>query len=191
MVVALSVAACSGGPTSPDRVAASNGMAVSMAPDSGSGGASRALAAQETPSDSDRDFVTFAAMANAAEIEFGVTAERLADLPGVKQFGNQMMQDHRAAQEYLRSIASDIVQSNIALDAAHVQTRTQLNRLSGSEFDRVYTAAMVQDHQTAITRFQQEARSGTSSTIRQYAQDMLPSLTAHLQLAMDLASRTR
>jgi putative membrane protein len=137
---------------------------------------------------SDRSFVAFAAKVSQAEIELGTMAEQRGDRPEVKEFGRQMVQDHTNALAALRDIAPELVPQTPNFTASEEQLRVQAAQQSGSAFDRIYAPAMIEAHEAAITRFQQQGLQSDAPAIREYAESMLPSLEAHLNMARDLAS---
>jgi putative membrane protein len=108
----------------------------------------------------------------------------------VKFFGLQLVQDHRIALQNLRGIARDYVPATVTVETAH-QHAQQLSGMRGSQFDRAFVPAMIAAHEQAITRFEQQARSGNSSVLRDHAQGQLPTLRRHLQIARDLATFVR
>jgi putative membrane protein len=190
LAVTLTFAACSGGTmTSPSPLSPS-AASLSVV---GADGTRATTAADNSDvlSDSDRQFVASAAMSNQAMIEFGTLAERLADLPEVKQFALQMIQNATVAMEGLRGASSNSVQSNITLDAAHQQTFGQLSALHGSDFDRAYMAAVVQEHQAMVASYQPRGSATSSAALRDYVQSMLPNLLSQLQRAQELMARVR
>ena len=69
--------------------------------------------------------------------------------------------------------------------ARHLQR--QLLRLSGPEFDRVFLKALIKDHRKAIAKYEEQRRSGEAVT-RKLAEDVLPHLSQHLQVALSLQS---
>ena len=191
IIVAAALAGCSGSGPASNPVAPSATPTILANAESDGTNAVRGLASLvdvNVLSGSDRDFVDFITRANQAEIELGTLAEQRADLPEVKDFAKQMVQDHSVALAALRSIASNAVTSNITLDSSEQQLRTQLAQLSGSAFDRVYMAATVRDHQTTLARIRQASSSATPE-VRDYARGILSSVLTHLSIARDIATR--
>lgn len=69
---------------------------------------------------------------------------------------------------------------------AHRRTHEDLDRASGAEFDRLYVAAMVQDHKRAVALFEEAARSLPDSELQRFAQSTLPKLKHHQEMAKKL-----
>jgi putative membrane protein len=64
----------------------------------------------------------------------------------------------------------------------------ELSRLQGADFDRQYIRVSgVQDHQMAITIFEQASRTLADSDLRGFATNTLPVLRQHLQGAQNIA----
>jgi putative membrane protein len=103
----------------------------------------------------DRDFVNDLTIANMAEIELGRMAAEKAASAEVKRFGQMMVDDHTAAGNKLKPIAT---RHNIAmpteLDEKHRDLRDKLAKLSGADFDREYMKAMVGGHEDVVDKLE-------------------------------------
>ena len=97
----------------------------------------------------DKDFVNELVIAGMAEVELGKMAAERSTNAEVKKFGQMMVEDHTAAGDKLKAVAS---QHNIpvptALDETHRDLRDKLAKLQGADFDREYMDAMVAGHQS-------------------------------------------
>ena len=135
-------------------------------------------------SSADRQFVTKAAQGGMAEVELGQLATQKAQNSQVKEFGQKMVDDHTKANDQLKQVAS---QENITLptglDAKDQALKDHLEKLSGAQFDKVYMQHMVMDHKKDVAEFQKEANSGKDPQVKQFAQQTLPVLQQHLQMA--------
>ena len=135
-------------------------------------------------SSADQQFVTKAAQGGMAEVELGQLAAQKAQNPQVKQFGQKMVDDHTKANDQLKQVASqEGVTLPTGLDAKDQALKDRLSKLSGDQFDRVYMQHMVQDHKKDIADFQKEANNGKDQQVKQFAQQTLPTLKEHLQMA--------
>ncbi len=135
-------------------------------------------------SSADRQFVTKAAQGGMAEVELGQLAAQKAQNPQVKEFGQKMVDDHSKANDQLKQIASqEGVTLPTGLDAKDQALKDKLSKLSGDQFDRMYMQHMVQDHKKDVADFQKEANSGKDQQVKQFAQQTLPTLKEHLQMA--------
>jgi putative membrane protein len=134
----------------------------------------------------DSGFMTKAAQGGIAEVEMGRLALQHGSNEKVKQFGQRMVDDHTNANDQLKQLAS---QKGVTLpsevNAKQKSTINKLSQLSGPEFDRVYMADMVKDHQEDVAEFQHEANSGNDPDVKAFAGKVLPTLQDHLRMAED------
>lgn len=140
-----------------------------------------AVAGREA-SATDKSFAKEAAIGGMSEVELGRLAVEKATDPRVRQFGQQMIDDHSRANDALKSAAS---QEGISLpadpDAKHQKTMERLQKLSGAQFDAAYTDEMVRDHKEDVAAFEKQAKA-PSSSVQKFAADTLPTLQNHLQM---------
>jgi putative membrane protein len=151
-------------------------------------GAGQAMA-QMSPAD--QTFATKAASGGQAEVSLGQLAIKNAASPQVRQFGQQMVTDHTQANQDLQAIAR---QQNLTLpdkpDAASHAKEQRLQASTGAAFDAAYARDMVEDHQQDIADFQKEAMSGKDPALKAFAQQYLPVLKQHLQMAQTLDKKS-
>lgn len=138
----------------------------------------------------DRDFVIKASMSNYSEIEAGKAAQSMASDDAIRQFGQMMVTDHTAATDQWKELADSLyIAAPDSADSAHVLLLQRLDTLSGSAFDPVYIHSQVEDHQKAVSLFQEEVSGGDNSRLRAFAAGILPRLQQHLSLADSLAQK--
>ena len=150
---------------------------------------SMASAADAGLTSGDRDFVIKAAQGNTMEVQAGKLASQRALDPAVKSFAQQMVSDHSAANEKLKSLA-DQKQMPLADDVSP-EGHTALGKLeglNGTEFDKAYSKMMVKDHTDDITEFETAFKKAKDPDVKAYAQETLPTLRHHLMLANRLSS---
>jgi putative membrane protein len=64
-----------------------------------------------------------------------------------------------------------------------------LHKVSGDTFNQRYVEFFgVPAHEKAVNLFQREAKSGSNPALREFAQNTLPTLREHLQMARDLSA---
>ena len=104
----------------------------------------------------DRDFVTEMLQDGTAEVQLGTMASERGSSAAVKQFGQQMVQDHTKAGEQLKQIASryGIQPDTTALSDDHRDLMDRLSKLQGAEFDREYINAMVDGHEDVLDKLE-------------------------------------
>jgi putative membrane protein len=142
---------------------------------------------QEKNSVSDTQFAKQAAQGDLAEVKLGQLAEQKGTNSSVKDFGKRMVTDHTNAQDKLQAAAS---QDNVTLpsspNAQQQALYERLSKLSGAQFDKAYSQAMVQDHTTDIAKFKHEANDGKNTSIKNFASQTLPTLQEHLRMAKQM-----
>lgn len=132
----------------------------------------------------DHQFIEEAAQGGLAEVELGRLAQQKATSDAVKQFGEHMVRDHSKANQKLLQIAQQHgVTPPTEPGDKHKAIRDKLSGLSGKAFDKEYMSAMLEDHEEDVEEFEQAAKSSQSGDIKQFAQETLPTLREHLELA--------
>ena len=133
-------------------------------------------------------FVKEASEGNQSEIALAQLAQQKAQNPEIKSLAQMIQQDHQQAQEKLQTIAQT---HGLTLDTTPTwsqrRAQSKLEKLSGAEFDQQYAKDMLEDHVTDIKKFQKASQNIEDSDVKQYAQDCLPKLQAHLQHAESAA----
>jgi putative membrane protein len=134
-------------------------------------------------------FVTTAAGNDMYEIEVSRLAMNRAGNAQVKNFAQMLITHHTASSGQLMTIVRAKGMTPPAALPADKQAKiAALSRLQGAEFDREYIRVSgIQDHQTAITIFEQASRSLTDADLRGFATNTLPVLRQHLQGAQNIA----
>lgn len=136
----------------------------------------------------DLAFMNDAGPGGVAEVELGRLAVKSAASAEVRQFAQQMIEDHSKAGEKLKKLAQ---QKKVTLPAEILpqarQTKEELAKLSGSEFDRAYVKAMVEVHEKDVTAFDAVAANATDADVKAFAAATVPTLKHHLQMIRDIA----
>lgn len=146
---------------------------------------------RSTVSTLDQQFANQAAEAGLAEVQLGQLAVQRASSSEVKEYAQEMVQDHTQANNELQQLAA---QKGItlpqSLNQQHQTARTNLSNLSGEAFDRAYMDLMKQDHAKVVSLFQQQANQGQDPELRNWAAKTLPALQEHAQTAQSTAKET-
>jgi putative membrane protein len=132
----------------------------------------------------DMEFATDAAQGGLKEVQLGELAQQQAESVEVQQFGQRMVDDHGMANEQLIQIAQQKgieLPQELAGDAQ--QLYEELQQKSGQEFDQAYMDEMVSDHEEDVETFQEYAESGQDPDLTSFAEQTLPVLQEHLELA--------
>ncbi|MGO4708780.1 DUF4142 domain-containing protein [Chryseobacterium sp. 2TAF14] len=132
-------------------------------------------------SDQDKKFADAAAKGGMMEVMAGELAAKSATNSTVKTLGQMMVKDHTKANDELKQWAA---QNNYnlpsGLDADQQKKFDELKTKKGAEFDRMYTAQMVSDHQKTIADFKKQAAEGSETSLKAFATKTLPTLEHHL-----------
>lgn len=138
----------------------------------------------------DQRFAHEAASGGKAEVELGRYVAEHGQNADVRAFGQRMVTDHTAANSKLERVAGGTgMQLPTELNDKDGDTVTKLEKLKGSQLDREYIHGMVQDHRKDIQAFQTEAQSGSDPQLKTFAQQTLPTLQQHLQMAEQVESK--
>ncbi|MCE3247313.1 MAG: hypothetical protein K0R41_1138, partial [Geminicoccaceae bacterium] len=143
-----------------------------------------AQAGEQQLAQQDTEFATKAAEGGLKEVRLGELAQRQAASDQVKEFGQRMVEDHGKANDQLKQIAEQKgIQLPQEMSEEGQQLYDELAQKSGEEFDRAYMDEMVSDHEEDVETFQQYAESGQDPDLTGFAEQTLPVLEEHLQLA--------
>ena len=144
---------------------------------------------QTTLSSSDSKFMTEAAQGGLAEVQLGQLTLERGSSDAVKQYGQRMVQDHTQANNQLQQLAA---QKGVTLPndigKKNQKVMQQLSKLSGASFDRAYINDMVKDHTKDVSLYQRQAQQGQDPDLKVFAQQTLPILQEHLQMARSVAN---
>ncbi|MCC2663109.1 MAG: hypothetical protein K0S35_1031, partial [Geminicoccaceae bacterium] len=143
-----------------------------------------AQAGEQQLAQQDTEFATKAAEGGLKEVRLGELAQRQAASDQVKEFGQRMVEDHGKANDQLKQIAEQKgIELPQEMSEEGQQLYDELAQKSGEEFDRAYMDEMVSDHEEDVETFQQYAESGQDPDLTGFAEQTLPVLEEHLQLA--------
>jgi putative membrane protein len=168
LFLSLCLAACNNGTNSTDPVKQAN-----------------AANKKTNPGDYfDTKFMTAAASDGMMEVQAGKIAVQKGISQEVKEYGQQMIKDHSAANDQLKILAA---QKNITLPGA-LGSRDQqkidtLNKVDAKDFDKMYIEMMVKDHSADIDKFQSEVDHPSDNDVMKWAQNTLPMLLRDLETA--------
>ena len=136
----------------------------------------------------DMSFYKKAAEGGLAEVELGKLAQEKSSTQSVKDFGAMMVKDHTAANKKLQTVAlSKAIKLPTSPSVGQMGTKTKLEVLTGTTFDKSYIKGMVKDHEEDIKEFENEASNGQDADAKAYATATLPTLKAHLKKIQEIA----
>src|SRR5215210_1253418 len=133
------------------------------------------------------EFVTKAASSSLFEIQSSQSALQKSQNNQVRDFAQKMIEDHTKASDQLKAAAQG---QNVPTtpDPEHAQMLQQLNGANGGDFHRRYVQLQLTGHQEAVALFDRYAQNGDNPQLKQFAQQTLPDLREHLQMAQQLRS---
>ncbi|MBI3420262.1 MAG: DUF4142 domain-containing protein [Proteobacteria bacterium] len=130
-----------------------------------------------------RNFIRNATISNGFEIMSSRMALQRSQNPEVRNYAQQMIEDHRQADEDLRNtvMSSRYRMRGMAndLDQRHRSMLKRLERASVQDFDWNYVRMQTQAHDEAVQLFRSYANHGGNPTLRDFAERMLPTLEEH------------
>ncbi|MCF5805843.1 MULTISPECIES: DUF4142 domain-containing protein [Pseudomonas syringae group] len=147
-------------------------------------GSQMAVAAQDPD-----DFVEDASAKGIAEVQVGKLAQDEKGVAAdVKEFAQQMVKDHTAANEKLDAIAKkksiEVSTDPMLMDKA----KAMILEMRGKSFDQAYANNQVVAHEEAIKLYKEEAENGKDAELKAFAKETLPTLEKHLEHAKKLAA---
>ena len=145
-------------------------------------------AAESSPLTS-QGFANAAAASDRFEIESSKLAASSAQSAAVKSFASKMIAAHTASTAKLKAAAATLspaVTPDDTLSSDQQQKLDNLKGLHGAGFDEAYASAQVDAHQAALNALNGYAASGDNATLKDLAKGMVPTVTAHLNMAKSL-----
>lgn len=135
-------------------------------------------------------FIQSATSSNQFEILSSRLALEQADDDQVKQFAQQMIDDHTKAGDRMAEAiqAAGLQAPPMQQDSMLDRHKQMLDTLAANEetFDEAYVRAQYQAHQEAVRLFDMYAREGDTEEIRTAAEELLPALQQHLAMVQEL-----
>lgn len=134
-------------------------------------------------------FVQMAAMSDMFEVQSSQVALKNSKDGEVRKFAQMMIDDHTKMSSNLKSIVQSAnVKAEIpmSLSGEKAKMLEQLSGMSGEKFDAMYWKAQVQAHQEALNLMQSYAMNGDNAALKQFAQQGVPAIQQHLQMAQKM-----
>jgi putative membrane protein len=120
------------------------------------------------------------------EVGLAELALRQSQSPRVHSFAQTLMRDHGQMARQLEAVAADLDLSLQSESAMLNEAEDDLASLSGPAFDQRFAELMVEDHEKDVALFERESRDGLQAPLSEFAQDQLPKLKHHLEMAREL-----
>ncbi len=137
--------------------------------------------------------------ANQAEIQMGQLAAQSAQDPQVKQFAQQMVDDHQKNDQQLEQLAqqSGVTLTGTIFDKASKQAEKDMGKLhgqSGAAFDQRYTSLMVKDHEKdvkEVASLAKQAHKANQAELASFLDQTHSTMQGHLEQARTIAKAAR
>lgn len=133
------------------------------------------------------EFIDDASAAGIAEIETSRLAIQKTSSTDINSYAVEMIKDHTDANRDLKAIASKhdlpMASDEQIMDRAR---KLMLQVQEGESFDAAYVANQIKAHEQAIELFENEARESQSPELKAFAEQTLPKLRMHLDMARKL-----
>uniref|UniRef100_UPI00286DDF73 DUF4142 domain-containing protein n=1 Tax=Chamaesiphon sp. VAR_69_metabat_338 TaxID=2964704 RepID=UPI00286DDF73 len=137
----------------------------------------------------DLQFAMKAAQSDMTEIQTSQLALNRSKNPQILKYAQEMIQAHTDSTAKLKPIATRL---NLAmpktLGAENQSLVNQLNSLSGTQFDLAYTSGQARAHARTQAVFQTELQQGKNPQLKAFANEILPVVSMHLQMAKSLTA---
>lgn len=134
-------------------------------------------------------FANAAAASDRFEIESSKMAATQASSAKVKSFAKTMISAHTASTAKLKGVASGLSPAITPDDTLNPDQQAALDSLkgqNGAAFDSAYASAQVDGHQKTLDALKNYAASGDNAQLKTFATGMIPTVTAHLNMAKGL-----
>jgi putative membrane protein len=128
-------------------------------------------------------FLTQVASGNQFEIDSSKLALTKTKSEAVRGFATQMIADHSAAAIKFKQAIAD---AGLKAPAEGVDPKLQaiiddMRKKDAAGFDKIYIDAQYKAHVETVALFEAYANKGDNPRIRQFAQELLPTLRSHLE----------
>jgi len=137
------------------------------------------------------EFINDASAKGMADIEASRLAHQKTESKEVKDFTIVVINDRTTANQHLAKIAKKLDLPVAPREEMADKAKELIPEVKdGATFDQAYAASQVKATEEAIQQIQQEAQNTTVPEIKAFADETLPKLQNHLQMARSLqASR--
>ncbi len=137
----------------------------------------------------DRQFVSKAAQSDLTEIQSSQLALKRSQNSQVLQYAREMIQAHTDSSNKLKPIATSLgLTLPKSVGAENQALLDRLKTLSGKQFDRAYMDGQTKGHTKTQAAFQNELQQGQNTDIKAFANEILPVVSMHLQMAKNFTA---
>jgi putative membrane protein len=149
-----------------------------------------ASSSAKSDKEDDSKFLVDAAETDLQEIQLGKLAQQKGVSADVKMHGKMMETDHTTSSGMLKTLAAS---KNISLPPSLTEdgqdAYNKLNDKKGADFDKAYADMMVDGHEKAVKKFEDNAKRTKDADIKAWATKTLETLKMHLQHSQELKNK--
>jgi putative membrane protein len=134
-------------------------------------------------------FANAAASSDAFEIATSQLAQTASTSAAIKAFAGKMIEAHTGSTEKLKTAAagaSPAITPDPTLTTEQQSTLDNLKTKTGADFDAAYKAAQVDGHQKTLDALKAYSATGDVPQLKTLATGLVPTVTAHLNMAKGL-----
>lgn len=144
----------------------------------------------KTNSKMTKKFIETASAAGMFEIDSSKIALEKSSNDKVKEFAQQMVDDHTKAADALKAAASDDQKVYLSDKETKDQVKEieKLNKADAKDFDKEYVKAQVKAHEEAVDLFKKYSEKGDDAELKEFAANTLPTLQHHKTMIDDIHS---
>lgn len=129
----------------------------------------------------DEKFVKTAAQDGMSELKIAELGTQKASRADVKSFAEQMVKDHTAANEELKTFAaSKGVELSAVIDPDGAKTFKDLEKESDADFDKAFLKHMQKAHKDCVSKFEEAEKDSKDGGLKAWVSKTLPTLRSHL-----------
>ncbi|EPL16153.1 DUF4142 domain-containing protein [Pseudomonas sp. CF161] len=134
-------------------------------------------------------FVNDAAQGGINEVESAKLALEKSSAADVKAFAQQMVTDHTKANQELTALAKKL-DIEVPDEASLTEkAKKMILEMRDESFDKAYANNQVKAHEDTVALFKKEAASSDNAELKAFAQQTLPTLEHHLDMAKKLQAQ--
>jgi len=137
----------------------------------------------------DTEFITKAAQSDMTEIQTSQLALQKSRNKSVRDFAQQMIQQHTQSSRQLKPIAqSKRVTLPTSIGPENTALLESLRKVNGSQFDQAYMQGQVQAHTRTQAEYQKYLDQGQDPQLKAFASKIAPVVAQHLQMAQKMVA---
>ncbi|WP_223458319.1 MULTISPECIES: DUF4142 domain-containing protein [unclassified Pseudomonas] len=137
------------------------------------------------------EFIDEASAKGMADIEASRLAHQKSESKEVKDYTIIVINDRTTANQHLAKIARQLDLPVAPREEIVEKAKALMPQvMDGATYDEAYTASQVKTTQEAIDQLQQEAQTTDVPQIKAFAEETLPKLQNHLQMAKALQAKS-